>query len=144
MRRVADDLWFPNGMLLTTDRSTLLVAESYAHQLTAFDVTPDGGLVNRRVWAHLGDGTPDGICMDSEGAVWYADVPAQRCVRVREGGEVVDTVELGRGCFSCALGGPDGKTLFLVVRQWSDSGGLSDSERTGQVLAVSVPVPGLL
>lgn len=78
VRRVAEDLWFPNGMLLTGDGSTLIAAESYAHRLSAFEVTPDGSLANRRVWAHLGDGTPDGFCMDAEGAVWYADVPAKR------------------------------------------------------------------
>ena len=92
-------------MLVTPDNSTLIVAESYAKRLTAFDIAADGGLSNRRVWADLGDGVPDGICLDAEGAVWYADVPNRRCVRVREGGEVLQTIELDRGCFACALGG---------------------------------------
>jgi sugar lactone lactonase YvrE len=144
VRRVADDLWFPNGMVLTGDGSILLVAESYAHQLTAFDITTDGGLSNRRVWAHLGEGTPDGICLDAAGAVWYADVPHQCCVRVEEGGRVLQTVEIDRGCFSCALGGPDGRTLFLVVMPWSGAGGMQQTERTSQVLGVRVDVPGVL
>jgi sugar lactone lactonase YvrE len=75
VRQVADDLAFANGMLVTGDSSTLIVAESYAKRLTAFDVTDGGALINRRVWADLGDGVPDGICLDGEGAVWYADVP---------------------------------------------------------------------
>src|SRR5437762_1614366 len=85
--------WLPDG-------GTLIVAESYAHRLTAFDVAGDGSLANRRVWADLGEtAAPDGICLDAEGAVWYADVPNRRCVRVREGGAVAQTVELDRGCF---------------------------------------------
>ncbi len=111
-RQAADGLAFPNGMHITPDGSTLIVAESYAKRLTAFDIDPDGGLSNRRVWADLGDGVPDGICIDAENAVWYGDVPNTRCVRVREGGEVLETIELDRGCFACALGGADRRTLF--------------------------------
>src|SRR5262249_57288667 len=91
-RQVADGLAFPNGMLVTDDNATLIVAESYAKKLTAFDVEEDGSLSNRRVWAELGDGAPDGICFDAENAVWYGDVPNKRCVRVREGGEVLQTL----------------------------------------------------
>ena len=109
-RRVADELAFPNGMLVTPDNSTLIVAESYAKRLTAFEIGADGGLSNRRVWADLQDGVPDGICLDAENAVWYGDVPNERCVRVREGGEVLQTIELDRGCFACALGGLDRRT----------------------------------
>ena len=97
-RRVADGLSFPNGMLVMPDGQTLIVAESYANRLTAFDIAADGSLSNRRIWAELGDGVPDGICADAENAVWYADVPNKRCVRVREGGQVLDTVELDRDC----------------------------------------------
>src|SRR5439155_8763384 len=104
-RQVADGLAFPNGMLVTSDNATLIVAESYAKRLSAFDIAADGGLSNRRVWADLGEGVPDGICLDAEGDVWYADVPHKRCVRVREGGEVLQRIELDRGCFACALGG---------------------------------------
>ncbi len=137
--RAADDLMFPNGMALVDGRATLLVAESYRHRITAFDVRPDGGLDGRRVWADLGEGTPDGVCADSEGALWYADVPAQRCVRVREGGEVLDVVTTDRGCFSCVLGGDDGRTLFVVGQRW----GGPDEGASGRVLAVRVGVPGV-
>jgi len=137
--RVADGLMFPNGMALTDGGATLLVAESYRHRITAFDVAPDGGLGSRRVWADLGDGTPDGICVDSDGALWYADVPAQRCVRVRAGGEVADVVEHDRGCFSCALGGVDGRTLYVVGQQWDGP----DERPSGQVVAFRVDVAGI-
>src|SRR5215217_5744879 len=118
VRQVADGVMFPNGMVVTPDKSTLIVAESYANCLTAFDIAADGSLANRRVWAGLGSGVPDGICLDAENAIWYADVPNQCCVRVREGGEVVQTVKLDRGCFACALGGADGRTLFMVAAEW--------------------------
>src|SRR5262252_3856471 len=115
-RQVAGGLAFPNGMLVMPGGLTLIVAESYAQRLTAFDIDAGGGLSNRRVWADLGDGVPDGICLDAEGAAWYADVPNRSCVRVREGGEVLQTIGLDRGCFACMLGGPDRRTLFLVAR----------------------------
>src|SRR5919112_3122428 len=95
VRPVADDIVFGNGMAITQDGSTLIVAESWARRLSAFDIAPDGGLSNRRVWANLGDSPPDGICTDAEGAVWFADVPHKRCTRVREGGGVLQTIELG-------------------------------------------------
>jgi sugar lactone lactonase YvrE len=109
-RQVADGIAFPNGMVVTPDNSTLIVAESYAKRLTAFDIADDGSLSNRRVWADLHEGVPDGICLDAEGAVWYGDAPNKRCVRVREGGEALQTIELDRGCFACALGGLDRRT----------------------------------
>jgi sugar lactone lactonase YvrE len=84
----------------------------------AFDIDADGGLSNRRVWADLGEGTPDGICGDAQDAVWYGDVPNQRCVRVAEGGTVLQIVELDRRCFACALSGPGGTTLFKVAAEW--------------------------
>ena len=108
-RQVADGLAFPNGIVVTPDDSTLILAESYGGRLTAFDIGDDGGLSNRRVWADLDGGAPDGICLDAEGAVWYADVPNERCVRVREGGEVLRTIDLDRGCFACMLGGRAGR-----------------------------------
>lgn len=141
-RQVADGIAFPNGMAVTPDNSTLIVAESYAGRLTAFDIAGDGTLSGRRVWAELGEAAPDGICIDASGAVWYADVPHRRCVRVAEGGEVLDLVELDRGCFSCALGGPEGRTLFMVVREWHGTAGARDERRTGQVLLVEAPEPG--
>jgi sugar lactone lactonase YvrE len=142
-RQVADGIAFPNGMVVTSDNSTLIVAESYAKRLTAFDVAPDGGLSSRRVWADLQDGVPDGICLDAEGAVWYGDVPNKRCVRVREGGEVLQTVELDRGCFACALGGADRRTLFMMATEWRGPANMFDEPRTGQVVAVEAPAPGV-
>jgi sugar lactone lactonase YvrE len=143
VRQVADDIAFPNGMAVTPDNSALIVADSYRHSLVAFEIGGDGGLSNRRVWADLGEGTPDGICLDTQIAVWYADVPNQRCVRVAEGGTVLQTVELDRGCFACVLGGPDRTTLFIVAAQWR---GMSDAAPvppgSGQVLATEVDVPG--
>ena len=140
-RQVADDVWFPNGMAVTADGSTLIVAESYRSRLTAFDIDSDGGLFNRRVWADLGNGVPDGICVDAEGAVWYADVPNRRCVRVAEGGRILQTVALDRGCFSCALGGPEGRTLFIVATKWNGPENMFQGERTGLVVAIDVAVP---
>lgn len=141
-RRVADGLAFPNGMLIMPDGQTLIVAESYARQLTAFDIQADGSLANRRIWAALGDGVPDGICADADSAVWYADVPNKRCVRVREGGYVQETVEIDRGCFACALGGRDRDTLFIVATEWNGPGGMFQSEPTGQVQTTHAPAPG--
>jgi sugar lactone lactonase YvrE len=103
-RQVADGVAFPNGMVVTPDNSTLILAESYGGCLTAFDIDADGGLSNRRVWADLDGGAPDGICLDAAGDVWYGDVPNKRCVHVREGGEVLQRIDLDRGCFACTLG----------------------------------------
>lgn len=139
VRQVADGLMFPNGMAVTPDNSTLIVAESYASRLTAFDIAADGSLASRRAWADLGSAAPDGICLDAEGAIWYADVPNQRCVRVREGGEVVQTVELDRGGFACMLGGADKKTLFIVANAWGGPESIANGQRTGQVLMADAP-----
>jgi sugar lactone lactonase YvrE len=142
VRQVADDIAFPNGMAVTADNSTLIAADSYRHCLLGFDIRANGDLSNRRIWADLGEGTPDGICIDAQGAVWYADVPNQRCTRVAEGGTVLQTVELNRGGFACALGGSDGRTLFIVAAEWR---GMSEPvpvpPGTGQVLTVQVEVP---
>jgi sugar lactone lactonase YvrE len=137
-RQVADGVWFPNGMAVTPDDSTLIVAESYRNRLTAFDIEPNGDLTHRRVWAELGTDVPDGICTDAEGAIWYADVPNRHCVRVQEGGEVLQTIALDRGCFSCALGGSDGRTLFIVATEWRGPEHMFDGDPTGQVLTVDV------
>jgi sugar lactone lactonase YvrE len=103
----------------------------------------DGGLSSRREWADLGDGAPDGICLDAEGAVWYADVPNRRCVRVREGGEVLRTIELDRGGFACALGGADRTTLFITANEWKGPERMFAGPPRGQVLAVKAPAPGV-
>jgi sugar lactone lactonase YvrE len=142
VRQVADDIVFGNGMAIAEDGSTLIVAESWARRLTAFDVAPDGGLSNRRVWADLDDSPPDGICTDAEGAVWYGDVPNKRCTRVREGGSVLQTIDLDRGCFACALGGADRRTLFIVTRVWGGPETMTDEQRTGRILTTRTSVPG--
>jgi len=142
-RQVADGMAFPNGMAVTSDNSTLIVAESYGKKLTAFDIGTNGDLSHRRVWADLGDGVPDGICLDSGNAVWYADVPNKRCVRVREGGEILQTINLDRGCFACMLGGTDRRTLLLVATEWRGPAGMSDGRRTGQLLTIKAPAPGV-
>jgi sugar lactone lactonase YvrE len=152
-RQVADGIQFPNGMVVTPDNSTLVISESFAGRLTAFDIDPDGGLSNRRVWA---DGIgPDGICLDAEGAIWTHsadtrthtgrdDAPEGECVRVREGGEIVERIRLDRAGFACALGGPDGRTLFMAAADWRGTENVDEAvaDRTGQVLVADAPAPG--
>jgi sugar lactone lactonase YvrE len=141
--QAADDILFPNGMAVTADNSTLIVADSYRNELVAFSIGPDGALSERRTWAHLGTGVPDGICLDEQGACWYADVPNKRCVRVAEGGTELAVIDLDRGGFACALGGQENRTLFITAAQW---GGMTKGQMvapgSGQVLAVDVAVPG--
>src|SRR4051794_17539962 len=138
---VAEDVAFPNGMAITPDGSTLIVADSYAKELIGFDIAADGSLAGRRTWADLGGGVPDGICLDADGAAWYADVPNRRCVRVADGGEVLGTVEHDRGCFACMLGGADGRTLFIAAQEWSGPEAIGQRPRTGQLLTVEAPSP---
>jgi sugar lactone lactonase YvrE len=140
VRQVADGLAFPNGMAVTPDNSTLIVAESYGGVLTAYDISEDGSLSNRRVWADLAGAAPDGICLDAEGAVWFAEVPGQRCVRVAEGGDVRQIIESELGCFSCTLGGPARTTLYVTAAAWPDA--MTPGSRTGRILAADVAVPG--
>jgi sugar lactone lactonase YvrE len=118
----------------------LVVADSHAEQFVAFEVADDGTLAG---WADL-EHAPDSICVDADGAVWVATVPGRRCVRVREGGEVLNTVTVDRGCFVCMLGGEDGRTLFITGRATAqDAGG--DERRAGldrQLLAApNQPAP---
>jgi sugar lactone lactonase YvrE len=141
-RQVADGVAFPNGMAVTPDNSTLIVAESYGSKLTAFDIAADGDLSNQRLWADLVGGVPDGICLDAENAVWYGDVPNKRCVRVCEGGEVLQTIELDRGCFACALGGAGKQTLFMTTNEWAGPASMMDGARNGQVLTARAPSSG--
>ncbi len=143
VREVADGFGFPNGIAVTPDNASLIIAESYANRLTAFDIAADGTLSGWRVWAELGDGVPDGICLDAGGAVWYADVPNRRCVRVAEGGKALRTVDVDRGCFSCALGGTDGRTLFITAAVWDEEAMTFGGPRTGQVISVDAPEPGV-
>ncbi|RDS82736.1 SMP-30/gluconolactonase/LRE family protein [Dyella psychrodurans] len=140
-RQVADNIAFPNGMAITQDGRTLIIAESHGRRLTAFDIDADGSLSHRRVWADLGNGCPDGICIDADNAVWYGDVPNKRCVRVREGGDVLQTITLDRGCFACMLGGAEGKTLFMVATEWRgmENASAVASERTGKIVIAEAP-----
>jgi sugar lactone lactonase YvrE len=143
VRQVAGEIAFPNGMVVTPDNRTLVVAESFAARLTAFDIAEDGTLSKRRTWA---DGVgPDGICLDAEGCIWTSSAAMSNdCVRIREGGEVLDRIELDRSCFATMLGGPDRRTLFMLTAEWRGSEGVEATvaARTGQVLAADVPVPG--
>ena len=151
MRRVADEIAFPNGMAVTPDNSTLVISESFAARLTAFDIDDDGGLSNRRVWA---DGVgPDGICIDSDGAVWTGVDQAGPGVfigRVLDGGEVLDRVQVDMPCFASMLGGEDRRTLFMLVADWRMSDGFEDNitrltegPPTGRLLTVPAPAPGV-
>jgi sugar lactone lactonase YvrE len=139
---VADEINFGNGMVITADGSTLIVAESWANRLTAFDISSDATLSNRRVWADLGGGYPDGICLDNDGAVWFADVPNQKCVRVEEGGRVLDTVAVDRAAFACMLGGRDGRTLYVTASIWRGFDKMADGARDGIVVTFPAPAPG--
>ena len=140
-RTVATEVAFPNGMAITPDGSTLIVAESFASRLGAWDIDADGALSNRRVWAQLEHGV-DGIAIDAEGAVWCATQTG--CDRVREGGELADRIAFDLFGFSCALGGPDGRTLFMVAAEWSGPENIGKGPRTGVVYTaeVDVPAPG--
>jgi sugar lactone lactonase YvrE len=146
---VAGDIQFPNGMVITPDNRTLIISESFAGTLTAFDIGPDGGLSHRRTFAaNLG---PDGICLDAEGAVWVS-TGGSSVVRVAEGGEVLQRVELSenRAPFAMMLGGPDRRTLFILTAEWRSGDSITDNlqrltsgPRTGEILILPVAVPGV-
>lgn len=141
IRKVAEGIAFPNGMAVTPENSTLIIAESWGKRLTAFDIAVNGDLENRRVWAAV-DGHPDGICIDADKAVWYGDVPNKRCVRVHEGGEVSQAINLDRACFACTLGGPNKKTLFMMAAEWRGFEKMMEGLGTGQLLSAEAPAPG--
>ncbi|MGZ4663942.1 MAG: SMP-30/gluconolactonase/LRE family protein [Frankiaceae bacterium] len=154
VQQVADSIEFPNGMAVTPDNTTLIVAESFARRLTAFDIAVDGTLSNRRVWA---DGVgPDGICIDAEGAVWTqsattrthtgrAEDPEGEVIRVREGGRILESYLLDRAGFACMLGGPQRRTLFILANEWRgiENVDAAIASRSGQVLVVGAPAPGV-
>ena len=149
IRQVADDIQFPNGMVITPDNRTLVVAESFAGRLTAFDIDPDGDLSNRRVFAEgLG---PDGISLDAEGAIWVS-TGGFGVARVAPGGQIRQRVELpdNRAPFALMLGGPDRRTLFILTAEWHKSDDhvanlarLTNGPRTGEILTLPVSVPGV-
>ena len=138
-RIVAEEMMFPNGMIITPDGKTLIVGETFAQRLTAFDIAADGSLKNRRVWAEL-DRLPDGICLDAENAIWVACPTASEVIRVKQGGEVTERIKVETDAFACMLGGPDGRTLFVATSASSDPVKCS-TDRTGRIETTHVEVP---
>jgi sugar lactone lactonase YvrE len=150
---VADHLWFPNGIVITPDE-VLLVTETFGNRITAFDIAVGGTLTDRREWARFGDlptetdiakllgqvaVAGDGCALDAEGALWVADAVNGRAVRVREGGEIIDEIRPGTGVFACALGGDDGRTLFICAAPDFDEEACNNA-RKAAILAVRVKV----
>ncbi len=143
VHEAADELIFPNGTVITPDGKTLIVGESFASRMTAFDIAADGGLSNRRVWATLPEAAvPDGCCLDAEGAIWVASPTTNDVIRLHEGGEVSERIDVGRGAYACMLGGDDRKTLFVLVSDESDPE-LTRANRTAGIVAVEVEVAGV-
>lgn len=140
-RVAATDMQFPNGSVITPDGTTLIVGESWGARLSAFDIAPDGGLSNRRIWATQPDGAlPDGICLDEAGGIWLASPSTNECLRQVEGGEITHRVAVDQGAFACMLGGDNGRTLFILTA------GSSDPEecralRSGRVETWQAPYP---
>ncbi len=140
----ADGLEFPNGSVITPDGATLIVGETFGKRATAFTIAADGSLRGRRLWADLGDVLPDGCSLDAEGAIWFADADGTEVVRVREGGEITDRVEVGQRTFACALGGDDGRTLYVVAAESArDKDTVGTATGTIRTLRVDVPHAGL-
>lgn len=140
-RIAADDLAFPNGSVIPPDGRTLIVAESLSSRLTAFDIESDGALTRRRTWAHLEGHTPDGICLDAEGAVWVASPESFQLLRVLEGGRVTHRMETSRKPYACMLGGPDRRTLFVLTAETADADE-ARAKASGRIETVDVDVPG--
>ena len=140
-RVVADDLWFPNGMVFLDEGRVLVVAETWTARLTAFDVAADGSLSNRRVWAQFDRSVyPDGICVDAHGGIWTASPSTRETLRVVEGGKVTDRIDTGRSSFACALGGNEGRTLYVCTADSHDPD-RQRRERNGRIEAFEVEVP---
>jgi sugar lactone lactonase YvrE len=138
----AEDIKFPNGAVITPDRRTMILAETLGLRLTAFDIDADGGLSNRRVWADLSSlmCPPDGICLDAEGAVWVANALGAQCLRVEEGGKILDEVTTSQLTFACMLGGPEGRHLFAMTAPGSDHR-VAGADRQGRIEVAQVAVP---
>ena len=147
---VAENVFFPNGTVITPDDKTLIVGETFASCLTAFDINEDGTLANRRVWADLRSieegytPVPDGICLDAEGAIWVASPSTNDVIRVQEGGALLDKVEVDRGAFACMLGGENGNTLFIsTANDSTEETCLKERSARIEVIDVDVPRAGL-
>jgi sugar lactone lactonase YvrE len=136
----AVDMHFPNGPVITPDGKTLIVGETLGAVLTAFDIGGDGSLSNRRVWASTAPRVPDGIALDAAGAIWIANPIAPECVRITEGGEVLEVIETGQPCYACMLGGEDGRTLFMLTAKSSDAHQAAAAP-TGKLLIANVEHP---
>lgn len=141
-RVVAQDLHFPNGAAITADGRTLIIGETYASRLTAFDMADDGSLSGRRVWAALDKAAPDGICLDAEGAIWVASPISREVIRVREGGEVTHRIRTPGQAVACMLGGPDRRTLFVLTGKVMLTPEQSRENLSGMIYTVPVAVPG--
>lgn len=147
-----DAMFFPNGSIVTPDGRTLIVAETYRGQLTAFDIDDDGTLSRRRAWATLAEGKPDGICLDADGAIWLASPPTHEVLRVCESGEITHRVAVPGDAVACMLGGADRRTLYLLSaplfappgspQRFHDSATLR-TLRGGRIDSVPVDVPGV-
>jgi sugar lactone lactonase YvrE len=137
----ASAIAFPNGTVITEDGGTLIIGESMGSRLSAFDRLADGTLTNRREWASLPGVAPDGMCLCADGTVWVANAFASECLRVAEGGEILERVETSRGCFACMLGDDDRKTLYLVTADNSHAA-KARAERNGALEKVRTSVPG--
>jgi sugar lactone lactonase YvrE len=133
----AENLHFPNGSVITPDGKTLIVGETFAGAFTAFDIDAGGALSNRRTWATIAPRVPDGCCLDAEGAIWVANPVAPECVRVREGGEILEVIDTGAPCYACMLGGDDGKTLFMLTAAGLDAA----KAATGKIVVAQVDAP---
>lgn len=141
VHEAANGLMFPNGTVITPDSKTMIVGETFAHRLTAFDVAADGTLSNARLWAAIDGCYPDGICLDAEGAIWVSDPFGRRVLRVLEGGRITHSVDLApRGAYACMLGGQDRRTLYVVTN--SGSGPAMVDKRDGRIETMRVDVPG--
>jgi len=136
----SDDMMFPNGTVITPDGRTLIVGETFRACLTAFDVGSDGRLSNRRVWAQLDRAVPDGICLDAEGAIWVASPVSKGVLRVREGGQIIERIEVEHQAYACMLGGADRRTLYVCTAETHDPS--KTGTRGGRIEAVEVEVPG--
>lgn len=141
-RVVASDLHFPNGAVITPDGRTLIIGESYASRLSAFDIADDGSLSRRRVWARLVHATPDGICLDDQGAVWLASPISREVIRVREGGEVTHRIATPGQAVACMLGGPQRRTLFVLTGKVMATPEQSRESLNGMIYTLPVEVPG--
>jgi sugar lactone lactonase YvrE len=140
-RIVAQDLLFPNGLIITPDAGTLIVGETWGARLTAFTIAADGSLTDRRVWAQLDGAVPDGICLDAEGAVWVASPLSAEVLRVREGGEITDCIHVATNAYACMLGGSERKSLFVLTAA-SHQPEEARNLKSGRIEVVEVQVPG--